>query len=158
MTKQTPLLILLACPLFLAAPVLSMAEEVDNPGMRKCISTRRLTNTAVIDDRNVLFYMIGKTVYRNILPDQCKGLAGKAFTYGSLAGSLCNFDTIRVMEGGHSGFGPLCRLGNFHEVTDDDIPEIIALLNRKPAARKLPSAEIEEVAVETDANADQNEL
>jgi hypothetical protein len=156
MTTKIQLLVLLACPLLLTAPALSMAEEIDKPGARKCIPTRRLTSTAVIDDRNVLFYMIGKTVYRNILPDQCKGLTSKAFTYASMAGSLCNFDTIRVIKGGHSGYGPLCRLGNFYAVTDDDIPEIIALLNKKPAAKQLPSAEVEEVTVKTNPGADQN--
>jgi len=150
MTHRIPILIMLACPLLLTAPAVSMADDESNPGARKCIPTRRLTTTSVIDDRNVLFHMIGKTVYRNILPDQCKGLADKGFTYGSLAGSLCNFDTIRVMEGAHSGFGRLCRLGDFYKVTDDDIPEIVALLNRRPAAKQLPSAEVEEVAVETE--------
>ena len=154
MSKTICLLILLAFPALLTAPATSMAEDEANPGARKCIPTRRLTNTAVIDDRNILFYMIGKTVYRNILPDQCRGLAKKGFAYGNLAGSLCNFDTIRVIEGSQSGFGRLCRLGNFYEVTDDDIPEIVALLNKRPAPKKLPSADVEEVTVKTDPEPD----
>jgi len=154
MINNTKRLILTLCPLLLAAPVATIAEEYLNPNTRKCIPTRTLTTTSVIDDRNVLFYMIGKKVYRNILPKQCTGLLGNSFDYGNLAGSLCKFDTIRVIDGGRGTYGKVCRLGDFHEVTAEDIPEIAALVNKRPSAKKLPSAEVEDVAVEVNADND----
>ncbi len=154
MNNYTKRLILSLCALLLAAPVTSVAEENLDPNTRKCIPTRTLTSTSVIDDRNVLFYMIGKKVYRNILPKQCSGLLGNSFDYGNLAGSLCKFDTIRVIDGGRGTYGKVCRLGDFHEVTAEDIPEIAALVNKRPSARKLPSAEVEDISTEDDAGED----
>ena len=149
--KQNYILILLACLLVLPAAVPSMADEVKAENARNCITTRRLKGTAVIDDRNILFFMIGKTVFHNILPKQCKGLTQSGtFLYHTTAGSLCNLDTIRLLAGNDGLDGKSCRLGYFLRITEADIPAIVAGPGSPPETAPLPPAEVEDIDVESD--------
>jgi len=151
MTRQTNVFILLACLLNLLAAVSSMADEVRDESARKCISARNLTSTVVVDDRNVLFFMIGKTIYHNILPKRCAGLARSgSFHYSRFAGRLCSFDPIRKYNIDGSLSARSCLLGDFHPVTKEDLPAIIEGPHKPPRSRPLPSSEVEEVTVESD--------
>ena len=149
MTKQHYILILLAGLLSLSAPVSSLADEMDDEDVRSCISTRKLTSTRVLDDQNIFFLMIGKTVYHNKLTKQCKGLARSGnFSYGTLAGSMCKFDTIRIIDS-FGDMGKSCILGEFRKVDGDDIRAIVEG-PPAPKAQPLPPAEVEDIDSATD--------
>ncbi len=154
MTKQLCMLILVAGLLNLSAAVSSMADEVKDEDARNCISTRTLKSTAVVDDLNILFFKVGKTVYHNILPRQCKGLSRyRIFSYTTLSGSLCNFDTIQVLDR-HGRQGRSCRLGYFYAITIEDVPGIIEMSRRPLEAEPQPPATAEEIIVEPDESED----
>ena len=152
MTRELYILIMLAGLLSLSAPVSSLADEedeVDDEDVRSCISTRKLTSTRVLDDQNIFFIMIGKNVFHNKLTKQCKGLARYGnFSYGTLAGSMCKFDTIRVIDS-FGEMGKSCVLGKFRKVTGDDIQAIVEG-RPTPKAEPLPPAEVEDIDTESD--------
>ena len=149
-TQKTVLSILLASAITLATGVSSMAEEQVIEDARSCITTRSLRNTQIVDDMNILFYATGKKIYRNILPKQCNGLARNGrFSYTTLSGSLCNFDSIRVLDG--SGMqGRSCRLGSFYPITEEDVAVLYGAQN-KPIETTAPApAEVEEITQQTE--------
>lgn len=151
MIKHTYILISLVCMLSLLAAVPSMANDNQTDGgVRGCVATRALRSTEVVDDQIVLFYMRGKTVYVNVLPEQCKGLSRYGrFKYTTLSGSLCHFDTIQVLVGG--GYpGRTCRLGEFYLIDRDNIPAVIESWYRPAASGPLPPADVEEIFPETE--------
>lgn len=118
----------------------------------ECITLRSLRRTDVIDDRNVLFYMRGKTVYHNILPRPCGGLAREdRFSYQTNIGRLCRLDHIRVLYDDPFGLreGNRCSLGVFHKMDREDARALKEGLNAKPEAVPLPMPDPEEVG---DAN------
>jgi len=149
MIKQIFALLLLACLLNLLATIPALADEEEEKGGRGCISLRTLKKTAVVDDRNILFIKVGnKTVYHNILPKQCTGLSRlRAFSYSTNSGSLCNFDTIQILNE-HGREGKSCRLGYFHEMTMDEIPALVEGLSRAPESEPRPPADVEEIIEE----------
>ena len=154
MTKQTYMLILLACLLYLPAADSSMADEVKDEGPRNCLTTRRITKTIVVNDLNILFLVTGKTAYLNILPKQCKGLSRyQRFSYRTTAGSLCNLDTIRIVSGS-SYPGRSCILGSFHPVDKEDALAVIEEPRRLPDAKALPPADVEDIIGESDDPSD----
>ena len=145
MAKPTYMLIVIACLLNLSVAVSSMADEVKYENARSCILTRTLKSTAVVDDRNVLFIKKGNTIYHNILPRQCKGLSRyKQFSYRTTAGSLCNFDTIRVLDG-HGFESRSCRLGYFYEISTEDLRTLVEMSRRPPEPEPQPPDKEEEI-------------
>ena len=153
MMKQSYKFIWLACLLALPIPRPSLADEVKEENARKCITASVIRHTKVLDDSNILFYVRGKSIYHNILPKQCKGLTREGrFSYRRSTSSLCNHDTIRILYGSGTGLqeGRSCRLGYFHEITEEDIAMISARMYRPPQAEPLPPAEPEEIIEETD--------
>lgn len=153
MMKQSYKFICLACLLALLTPGPSLADEVKEEKARKCINAGVIRHTRVLDDSNILFYVRGKSIYHNILPRQCTGLAREArFSYRRSTSSLCSHDTIQVLYGSAAGLreGRSCRLGYFRKVTEEDIAVIFERINRPPQAEPLPPAEVEEIIKETD--------
>ncbi len=147
----------LALLLALLVPGPSLAdeeeEEEEEYNTLKCINIKRMRNTKVVDDLRILFYMRGGSDYVNILPRQCRGLSREGrFSYRVSASTLCQQDSIRILRYGATGFeeGNSCRLGNFHEVTEEDIEMILDQEPRLPPPEPLPSAEPEEIIKETD--------
>lgn len=69
----------------------------------------------MVDDRTIDFYMSGREVLRNTLPDACQGLGiEKAFTYSTSLSRLCSVDVITVVQqSGGPRSGASCGLGNF---------------------------------------------
>lgn len=133
----------------LAGPAL--ADEVRNQDSRNCIPTRRLKNTAVIDDKNILFVMLGKTFYHNVLPRQCTGLAREGrFTYGTLAGNLCRHDTIRVLFAGSDMGGRTCSLGHFYKVEEEDLRALVEGFRGPITTQAPPAADVEEIGADAE--------
>ena len=151
MTRQIYVLILMTSLLTLPVAETSMADEVKDDSVRQCISTRRLKNTEVVDDRNILFHMIGKEVYHNILPRQCRGLARSgSFSYRTSSGRLCDIDSIRVFEPFSNMPGLSCRLGSFRLISKDDVAAIREGPDNPPEAEPLPPAEVEDIEPDAD--------
>ena len=149
MIRQKSHLVVLSCLLCLSAVDSPQAEE-EGVQSRNCISTRSLKSTYVIDDLNILFVKTGNSYYHNVLPKQCTGLSRtRAFSYATLSGSLCSFDTIRVLDES-GGDGKSCRIGVFYPIEREDIPGIVNGAGGRPAPAPLPSAEPEDVIVESD--------
>jgi hypothetical protein len=139
--------------LLVPGPSLADEEEEEEDNTRKCVHVNRIQNTKVVDDLRILFYMRGGSDYVNILPRQCRGLSREGrFSYRVSANTLCQQDSIRVLRYGGTGFeeGNSCRLGSFHEVTEEDIEMILDPEPRLPPPKPLPSAEPEEIIKETD--------
>ena len=128
-------------------------EEEEEDNTLNCIRVNRIRNTKIDDDLRILFYMRGSSDYVNILPRQCRGLSREGrFSYRVSANTLCKQDSIRILHYGGTGLeeGNSCRLGSFHEVTEEDIEMILDPEPRLPPPEPLPSAEPEEIIKETD--------
>ena len=150
MNRQTFAMSLLGCMLYLPAADFSIADEVEDESVRKCINTRQIRSTEVVDDRNILFYTSGKTVYHNILPRQCHGLARSgSFSYRIATGRLCNVDTIKVLDTYSRIPGMSCSLGVFHQISKDDVPAILEGPGDPSEAEPLPPAEVEDIEPES---------
>jgi len=101
----------------------SFAEEVPDDGGERCIDTRRISSTDVVDAHNILFYMRGGVIYRNTLPHKCTALAREnRFSYRTTISRLCDIDMITVLYDFGSGLsqGPSCGLGRFYPISKDE--------------------------------------
>ena len=83
-----------------------------------CISLQRIDYTRVRDDRTIDFYMRGRGVYRNVLPQSCPRLGfEEAFSYKTSLSRLCAVDIITVLDRSGAGIpGPSCGLGRFQPI------------------------------------------
>ena len=123
-------------------------EIVYDENTVECDKLRHLRRTEVLDDRNILFHMTGSTVYHNILPRQCGGLAREErFSYRTSIGRLCRLDSIRVLYNDPFGLreGNRCSLGVFHKMTREDARALRESTGRPPAANPLPMPAPEEI-------------
>lgn len=123
-------------------------EDVSDGEVRSCIRTPQIRNTKVIDDRNILFYMRGSTVYHVTLSRRCPGLRREGrFSYRTSTGNLCHLDTITVLYSGATGLDPgaSCGLGYFRKVTKEDAEALIEGLQKDPEAKPLPPADPEDM-------------
>ena len=113
------------------SPVYDLDEEdfaIDREGER-CISTRNIRNTDILDERTILFRMRGGDYFVNYLRNDCPGLVREErFSYRSSGGRLCQVDMIRVLEqfGGFIQEGMSCGLGVFYPITGEEA-EFLAL-------------------------------
>ena len=101
---------------------------IDREGER-CINTRNIRDTDIIDERTILFELRGGDFYVNYLRNACRSLLREErFSYRTTGGRLCNVDSIRVLEqfGGSIQEGMSCGLGMFFPITEEEA-EFIAL-------------------------------
>ena len=153
MYKHFATIFILALVFAWEAPVAAQEEEpVVDGDTRRCLSTRRIRRTRIIDDRNILFYMPGKVVYHNILRQPCNGLEREGrFSYKTSAGSLCSSDVIFVLYDGALGGlreGNACGLGVFHEITREDATALLEAEDAKVEPAPLPMPEPEEIGAD----------
>ena len=148
MSKPLFMLILPACLMAAGSSALDeMDDDADDSSIR-CINTRSLKTTEVVNDSNLLFYMTGKTVYLNIMPRECKGLSReRRFSYSTNGRSLCSSDAIRILSdsGGSLHEGRLCRLGRFYLTSKEEIAAARERGKESPPAKPPEGAEVEEV-------------
>ena len=112
----------------------------DREGQR-CIITRSIRDTDVIDDGTILFLMRGGEFYVNPLDRNCRGLTReRRFSYRISAGRLCSIDSIRVLQqfGNTVQEGVSCGLGRFYPVTEEE-----AVLLRMKANERGTQMEVE---------------
>lgn len=114
--------------------------DVDEGGER-CIHTRRISNTRIVDKQNILFYMRGGVIYHNELPRSCFGLRpGKTISYRTSLSRLCSNELITLLDSFGMGMsrGPSCAIGKFRPVTKEEADAI----------RHGPDADIEPEPIE----------
>lgn len=131
------------CLLTLTPTASSFAHDegdVDEGGER-CIDTRRISNTRIVDKQNILFYMRGGDIYHNELPRACMGLrSGKTISYRTSLSRLCSNDLITLLDNFGMGMsrGPSCAIGKFRPVSKEEAEAI----------RQGPDADIEPEPIE----------
>lgn len=99
----------------------SQSAENSTPAANseRCIQTKDIRQTEVVDDQNILFHLRNNKVYKNHLPHRCGGLAmADAFLYETRQSQLCNVDIIKVLNStaGTLMPGASCGLGVFEPV------------------------------------------
>jgi len=90
------------------------AAAVTGPD-QSCIPLSHFHETSVRDGRTIDF-LNGRRGWRNVLPDDCPGLASeRAFSFNTSLSQLCNTDIIKVIHsyGGGLEPGASCGLGRF---------------------------------------------
>ena len=164
LTRSIAILATTACLLCLSPVALAQEEppEVEEDDSiiegERCISSRPVRKTEVLDDQNILFYMRGATVYLNHLPKPCRGLTPSSrFMYRTTVARLCRADMITILgyHGLDMGMGRSCKLGTFHGITEEDVEKIKAPREIEP--KPVPPAEPEEPGTERTEASDQTE-
>ena len=151
---------LLGMPLPIAAqeePPEVEAEDSLVEGQR-CVSSRPIRKTEVLDDQNILFYMRGTGIYLNHLPRPCKRLSESGrFMYRTTVARLCSNDIINILRDTGLGLsqGRACKLGNFYGITKEDVEKIKAPREIEP--KPVPPAEPEDPRIEQADKTDPNE-
>lgn len=124
-------------------------SDVDEGGER-CIDTRRISNTQIIDKQNILFHMRDRTIYHNELPRSCPGLRrGKTISYRTTLSRLCSNDFITLLDNFGLGLsrGPSCGLGKFRPITKDEAQALRGGDETEIEPEPVPPAEPEEPEV-----------
>ncbi len=140
------------CLLTLAPAASTFAEDdgdVDEGGER-CIDTRRLSNTQIIDKQNILFHMRDRTIFHNELPRSCPGLRpGKTISYRTSIGRLCSNDLITLLDNFGMGLsrGPSCGLGKFRPISEEEAQALRGGEETEIEPKPVPPAEPEEPEV-----------
>ena len=138
--------VLVLSPLSTAQEDAPIVEEEDSivEGVR-CVSSRPIRKTEVIDDQNILFYMRGAAIYLNHLPKPCTRLSQEGrFMYRTSVARLCRSDMINVLSDTGLGMSPgrACKLGSFYAITKEDVEDLKKPLEVEP--KPIPPAEPEE--------------
>ena len=93
----------LTLPLLVLAWSPNGNAQDEDPGAdeetRRCISTRSIRRTRIVDDQNVLIYLSASNIYHNQLESACRGLKQVGtFSYSSSDGLLCTGDGIAAIN------------------------------------------------------------
>ena len=124
------------------APAALAEDEGDvDEGGERCIDTRRISSTQIVDSQNILFHMRDRSIYHNELSRNCPGLRrGKIISYRTSMSRLCDLDFITILDNYGMGMsrGPSCGLGKFRPITKEEAQ----------ALRDGPDAVIEPEAIE----------
>ena len=143
LSKRADILAAALC-LFGLTPTASILAQDDgdvDEGGERCIDTRRISTTRIVDKQNILFYMRGGDIYHNELPRECMGLrSGKTISYRTSLSRLCSNELITMLENFGTGMsrGPSCAIGKFRPVTKEEADAI----------RQGPDADIEPEPIE----------
>ena len=124
-----------------SASILAQDDGDVDEGGERCIDTRRISNTRIVDKQNILFYMRGGEIYHNELPRSCFGLRpGKTISYRTSLSRLCSNEFITLLDSFGMGMsrGPSCAIGKFRPVTKEEADAI----------RHGPDADIEPEPIE----------
>lgn len=151
---------LLGLPVVTSSLADEVADEIDDIDVERCIRVRSLRSTKIVDDLNIIFYMVGSTTYHNILPRQCHGLARQdRFSYQSRSGNLCDLDTIRILYQAGTGMqeGNACRLGKFHPISREDADAILDRSSEPLHAEPIPMPEPEEIGAGNEESGDESQ-
>ena len=126
----------------------ALADEHEEVEGVRCIPLNRISNTHVVDDFNILFYMRGDKIYRNVLSHRCPSLRHeRRFMYRTSSSRLCDLDMITVLYDHAAGLmpGPSCGLGRFYPISEEEADALREGKPAEPQAEELPTAEPEEI-------------
>lgn len=100
----------------------SAAEEYGGE-QEKCIQSRSIRDTRILDDRHIVFEMPGETYYLIQFKHRCPQLRrNSALIYESRANRLCRLDFIKAANGFHTGdVGPPCSIPGFIPITAEQV-------------------------------------
>jgi hypothetical protein len=86
----------------------------------RCIQTRSVRSTTVLDDQHIIFRLSGSKYYLVQFKHRCPRLRrGSALIYETRISQLCRLDQVRASNSAGSGdVGPPCMIPGFIEVTD----------------------------------------
>ena len=134
----------------LCVPVVSPAsdEAVDDGETIRCINSRTIRSTDVINDSNVVFHMQGRKIYLNTLPRSCRGLSReRRFSFVTHTRSLCESDRISVLKDSGLGVyeGRSCKLGRFQLATEQDIADFYKQLHPIPEPKPVDPPPVQDV-------------
>jgi hypothetical protein len=92
--------------------------QIKNAGKSvSCVSLNQIESTRVRDDSTIDFYMTGRKVYRNRLPNSCSQLGfEERFAFSTSLSVLCSTDIITVLVSPGISRGPSCGLGQFQPI------------------------------------------
>jgi hypothetical protein len=164
LTRSVAILATTAC--LACLPPITLAQE-DPPEVeeddsiiegQRCVSSRPIRKTEVLDDQNIIFYMRGTAIYLNHLPKPCKKLAQSGrFLYRTTVARICKSDMITILRDTGLGLstGRSCKLGTFWGITKEDVEKIKAPREIEP--KSVPPAEPEEPGTERSEVSDQTE-
>ena len=114
-----------------AAPAAADDDVIESYESRQCIKISAIKSMRVVNDEDVLFYMLGRKFYLNTLRPPCIGLASaKWYSFKADSGQLCERDRIKFFHGARS-----CPLGRFQPISREDAE---ALLNWQPEPPQMP--------------------
>ncbi len=120
-----------------AIPAASTYSQGDPPAEHpRCVQLQRIDRTEAVGDRDILFLMKDRTIYRNRLPHACAGLARREpFMYRVSLNQLCDTDVITMLQEWSFGFTPTesCPLGPFDLVDAKTADELRAVAKAKAA-------------------------
>jgi hypothetical protein len=95
----------------------SLAKELGNriPGKpRDCVDKTFVGGPDIVDERTILYRESGRRIWRNDLPDACRGMRPLDTIVIELYGSqMCENDRFRAFSPGSRIPGAFCRLGKF---------------------------------------------
>ena len=84
-----------------------------------CISTQRIRNVDVLDNRTAVLQMLGGKKILMRFRNKCPGIRHNGFVYSSRTGQLCaRFDSVRVLNRGN-----VCLLESFEPFVEVDLPD-----------------------------------
>ena len=104
----------------IARPLKPEQEAAIQPAGKpeSCIQINQIRETRVRDDQTIDFYMNGRQVYRNRLPNSCPELGfEERFTYETSLSELCSTDIITVLHEAPLMRGASCGLGQFTPIS-----------------------------------------
>lgn len=92
------------------------------PATRRCLPSERFDAVTVLDDQHLLFRSTGGEAWINALRTRCTGLQrGHELEFRGNGMRICNLDAAdavnRFMLWWRSG--PVCTLGKFHRLSED---------------------------------------
>lgn len=126
MNRSSPFILALALMLSAGSQAAAQDEvypDDESVAAERCVNLGRVRNTEVLNDRNILFYMRGNKIYRNVLARRCPSLKeNRTFAYRATINRLCDNDVIEVIIApgmGQMG-GPICTLGKFYLVSEEE--------------------------------------
>lgn len=109
---------------------------------RRCISTRSIRRTRIVDDQNILIYLSARNIYHNQLQSACRGLKQVGtFTYSSSDGLLCTGDGIASIRSSVLDDVPPvpnCWLGVHRKISKEDADAMRDAAKRGTAIESMP--------------------
>jgi hypothetical protein len=97
------------------------SDSEDYAAEERCLQTRSIRGTQILDDQHVVFRMPGESLYLVRFKHRCLRLTKHStLVYETHSSRLCRLDAIRASDS--TGWvGPPCSIPGFVEITRDQV-------------------------------------